>query len=63
VENLPVVLSVSVPTLGVLIGILIHNSRLSDLRAHVDVRFAGLENLFDFARQESFGATASPLTL
>jgi hypothetical protein len=47
VENLQVILSVSVPTLAVLIGILINNSRLSDLRAHIDVRFAGLESLFD----------------
>ena len=46
-ENLQVILSVSVPTLAVLIGILINNSRLSDLRAHVDTRFAGLETLFD----------------
>ena len=41
------ILSVSVPTLAVLIGILIKNSRLSDLRAHVDVRSAGLDSLFD----------------
>ena len=41
------ILSVSVPTLAVLTGILINNSRLSDLRAHMDVRFAGLESLFD----------------
>jgi hypothetical protein len=46
-ENLQVLLSVSVPTVAVLLGILINNSRLSDLRAHMDVRFAGLENLFD----------------
>ena len=46
-ENLQVILSVSVPTLAVLIGILINNSGLSDLRAHMDVRFAGLESLFD----------------
>ena len=54
VENLQVILSVSVPTLAVLIGILINNSRLSDLRAnmsdlraHMDSRFVGLETLFD----------------
>lgn len=53
-ENLQVILSVSVPTMAVLVGILINNSRLSDLRAHIDVRFAdvdkrfmGLEKLFD----------------
>jgi hypothetical protein len=32
-------LTVSVPTLAVLIGILANNSRLSDLRAHIDARF------------------------
>jgi cell division protein FtsL len=48
-----VALAVSVPTLAVLIGILVNNSRLSDvnrriddLRAHVDARFSGMENLF-----------------
>lgn len=53
-ENLQVLLSVSVPTVAVLLGILINNSRLSDLRAHMDVRFAevdqrfaSLEKLFD----------------
>jgi len=46
-ENLQVILSVSVPTLAVLTGILINNSRVSDLRAHMDARFAGLESLFD----------------
>jgi hypothetical protein len=45
-ENLQVILSVSVPTLAVLTGILINNSRLSNLRAPVHSRFAGLENLF-----------------
>ena len=47
VENLQVILSVSVPTLAVLTGILVNNSRLSDLRAHMDARFAGLESLID----------------
>ncbi len=46
-ENLQVLLSVSVPTVAVLLGIHINNSRLSDLRAHMDVRFANLESLFD----------------
>ena len=47
------VLTVSVPTLAVLIGILVNNSRLSDtnrriddLRAHTDARFGALESLF-----------------
>jgi hypothetical protein len=35
----------SVPTtLAVLIGILINNSRLGDLRAHMDTRFAGMQD-------------------
>jgi hypothetical protein len=46
-DNLQVILSVCVPTLAVLIGILINNSRVSDLWGHMDVRFAGLETLFD----------------
>lgn len=42
-----VAVSVGVPTLAVLIGILINNSRLSDLRAYMDVRFNSVEKLFD----------------
>jgi len=37
--GLQIVLSVGVPTLAVLFGILINNSRLSDLRSHMDARF------------------------
>jgi hypothetical protein len=32
-------LAVGVPTLAVLVGILINNSRLHDLRGHMDARF------------------------
>ena len=39
-------LSMSVPTLAVLIGILINNSRLSDLRLHFDSRLGDLEKVF-----------------
>ncbi|MGH9627125.1 MAG: hypothetical protein ACRD7E_02000 [Bryobacteraceae bacterium] len=39
-QALHTALAVGVPTLAVLIGILINNSRLGDLRAHIDVRFA-----------------------
>jgi hypothetical protein len=46
-ENLQVLLSVSMPTVAVLLGILINNSRLSGFRVHMDVRFASLEHLFD----------------
>jgi hypothetical protein len=34
-----VVVSVGVPTMAVLVRILINNSRLSDLRSHIDTRF------------------------
>ena len=39
-------LTVSVPTLAVLLGILVNNSRLSDLRAHVDARINDLKESF-----------------
>jgi hypothetical protein len=45
-ENLQVILSVSVPTMAVLVGILINNSRLGDLRAHMDVRFSEVDKRF-----------------
>ena len=38
-DQVQAVLTIGVPTLAVLIGILINNSRLSDLRQHVDHRF------------------------
>lgn len=37
--GLQVALSVGVPTLAVLVGILINNSRHNDLRSHMDARF------------------------
>ncbi|HZU24749.1 MAG TPA: hypothetical protein VFA04_04455 [Bryobacteraceae bacterium] len=40
-------LSVGVPTLAVLVGILINNSRLADLRAHVDARLSDLNRFID----------------
>jgi hypothetical protein len=36
----------AVPTLAVLVGILINNSRLSDLRAHVDKRFDDMRDMW-----------------
>jgi hypothetical protein len=36
-------MSISIPTFAVLVGILINNSRLSDLRAHIDARLADLK--------------------
>ncbi len=38
----------SVPTmLAVLVGILINNSRLSDLRSHIDAQFAHVDRRFE----------------
>jgi hypothetical protein len=45
-ENLQVILSISVPTMAVLVGILINDSRLGDLRAHMDVRFSEVDGRF-----------------
>jgi len=52
--GMQVLLSVGIPTLAVMVGILINNSRLgdlrtsmSDLRAHIDSRFNSTEALFD----------------
>jgi hypothetical protein len=44
--TLQLTLAMSVPTLAVLTGILINNSRLSDLRAHMDVRFQAVDDKF-----------------
>jgi hypothetical protein len=42
----------SLPTmLTVLIGILVNNSRLSDLRAHMDARFADVDKRFNEVAQ------------
>lgn len=43
-------LTVAVPTLAVLIGILVNTSRLSDLREHMDRR---MDDLRDLLRAES----------
>jgi hypothetical protein len=40
------VLSITMPTLAVLVGILVNNSRLSDLRSHMDARFESMDQLF-----------------
>lgn len=53
-QTVQIALSIGVPTLAVLIGILINNSRLSDLRAnmdslrsHMDARFDLMEKYMD----------------
>ena len=40
------VLTVGMPTLAVLVGILVNNSRLSDLRAYMDSRLASIDRHF-----------------
>ena len=39
-------LSIGVPTIAVLISTLINNSRLSDMRAHMDARFTDVNSRF-----------------
>ena len=41
-DNVQANLTVSIPTLAVLVGILVNNSRLNDLRAHMDTRIDDL---------------------
>jgi hypothetical protein len=40
-------MTVGIPTLAVLVGILVNNSRLSDLRAHIDARLGVLRAVMD----------------
>ena len=49
-QAVQVALSVGVPTVAVLMGILINNSRLTDLRAHMDSRFDAVNKRFDDAK-------------
>ena len=44
------VFTVGIPTLAVLIGILVNNSRLSDLRSHMDSRFSQVDRCIDDTR-------------
>lgn len=44
--SLQTALSIGVPTLAVLIGILVNNSRLNDLRSHMDARFDDLRDMW-----------------
>lgn len=45
-QTIQAVLTVGMPTLAVLIGILINNSRLSDLRSYIESRFASIDSRF-----------------
>ena len=46
-QNLTQLLTIGIPTLAVLCGILVNNSRLTDLRAHMDARFDSMQKLMD----------------
>jgi hypothetical protein len=46
-QAVQVALSISVPTIAVLVGILINNSRLSDLRSYMESRFSHVDTRFD----------------
>jgi len=41
-----IALSIGVPTIAVLISTLINNSRLTDLRAHMDTRFDDMRDMW-----------------
>ncbi|SPF35791.1 hypothetical protein SBA4_1750009 [Candidatus Sulfopaludibacter sp. SbA4] len=41
------ILTVGMPTLAVLVGILVNNSRLTDLRSYIDMRFVEVDRRFD----------------
>ena len=43
--SVQIALSMSVPTLAVLVGILVNNSRLTDLRLHMDGRFNDMDRV------------------
>jgi chaperonin cofactor prefoldin len=46
-DNIQAIFTVGVPTLAVLVGILVNNSRLSDLRSYMDWRFESIEKRFE----------------
>lgn len=59
------IFTVGMPTLAVLVGILINNSRLSDLRGYIDVRFADMNQRFAerFADMERVNEARTSLIL
>jgi uncharacterized protein YPO0396 len=52
-DNVQAILTVSVPTLAVLVGILINNSRLSDLRSYMDKRLDIVDKRLDIMERRS----------
>lgn len=59
------IFTVGMPTLAVLVGILINNSRLSDLRGYIDVPFADMNQRFAerFANMERVSEARTNLIL
>jgi hypothetical protein len=47
VEPIQTLLTVGIPTLAVLMGILVNNSRLTDLRGYMDSRFNSMDSRFN----------------
>ena len=47
VQLIGFMLAISVPSLVAMIGILINNNRISDLRAHMDSQFTGVDRRFN----------------
>jgi hypothetical protein len=45
--DLSTILTVGMPTLAVLVGILVNNARLTDLRVYIDSKFADVNRRFD----------------
>jgi hypothetical protein len=44
--SIQTVLAVGVPTLAVLVGMRVNNSRLNDLRGHMDARFDDMREMW-----------------
>src|ERR1035438_5053260 len=59
------VLTVGMPTLAVLVGILVNNARLSDLRGYIDHRFDALQQILNarFAEQKAELCESLPSTV
>ena len=52
-DTVQAILTVGVPTLAVLVGILVNGSRLSDLRSYMDWRFDSMDKRFDSMERRS----------
>jgi hypothetical protein len=52
-DNVQAILTVGVPTLAVLVGILVNGSRLSDLRSYMGWRFESMNKRLDDTERQS----------